>query len=899
MELDLLSTGAPRPFLPLFKADEATQTVWARAAAEEPDKAREIMDYVSAVPQFEKWSNGFKDATLGKSLGNIRAMHNPRHLAGRVNEIVYNDDTKSIDVCVKVLDPVDWVKVQEGGYTGLSIGGGYLRKWKDGDLTRYTPIISEISLVDAPCIPSARILELQKRDGTVREVPLIGHVPTFAEMLPPPSFHEALQKASRRDLNKIGFHPLTAIKEGVIADVTGGGNAGYGFWHGLLANRPKPAPASPAEPAQPAKKPGKSPSLKMPNYMRKQAELQKASWEEALANEGRNTASGVRYAGSYAHPRGKLFTGQNEAEPVRPSTGYRAGKFGAKPVEAEQPEGKRITVGSRGKAFTSYSGDDGFEKRAPDGLGKAQQDPAQRAKVAQVMHEWGQGKLRSWRGKNPRTGKPRRGPRVTDQKQAVAIALSQARRMGKREDAADARLLKSTAHPGFAAVQARIAREQGVSKDRAGAILAAGRRKASAAAVRKNPRLKRIKKIEDALAAAIEARLQKNVGDDQQRAISNAIATIMVARGNGNAVPGAADVSRDRQRGETDPRSRIAETPEEHVAREQVDERPGSRFGLNMPLYMRKGAAEQFLDQLNPPLEKSVLLPAAGALGGMLAAGKAFRRAAAPAASRIATEGLETASRKAAQGDALGAIRATAAHRRQLYALGGGAVAADLAGGIAGWKGVRALQNRGKPSDDRLRMPTHMRKREPEGGATSALTDKEHAQRIAAAKARWLKEGHHDADAFYNERAKQAGKSLLGTKAKVAAVEQQRQNFWHAVADTQDAYDKVRKHLHKDANLMMEVPHQAGLLYNPEGVGEDHFDESGMPTRDVYLLHPAEADDWIKQNGKPAGKGRDAVQKSAPAGLIDNLRELVPAAASLAAHADGRFAALPQDDVAA
>jgi hypothetical protein len=48
-------------------------------------------------------------------------------------------------------------------------------------------------------------------------------------------------------------------------------------------------------------------------------------------------------------------------------------------------------------------------------------------------------------------------------------------------------------HPGFKAVQKKIARKQGVSMERAGAILAAGARKASPAAKRANPRLKRVK----------------------------------------------------------------------------------------------------------------------------------------------------------------------------------------------------------------------------------------------------------------------------------------------------------------------------------------------------------------------------------------------------------------------
>ena len=49
------------------------------------------------------------------------------------------------------------------------------------------------------------------------------------------------------------------------------------------------------------------------------------------------------------------------------------------------------------------------------------------------------------------------------------------------------------AHPGFKAVAAKIAKKQGVSKERAGAILAAGARKASPAAKKKNPNLKKVK----------------------------------------------------------------------------------------------------------------------------------------------------------------------------------------------------------------------------------------------------------------------------------------------------------------------------------------------------------------------------------------------------------------------
>jgi hypothetical protein len=49
------------------------------------------------------------------------------------------------------------------------------------------------------------------------------------------------------------------------------------------------------------------------------------------------------------------------------------------------------------------------------------------------------------------------------------------------------------AHPGFKAVQSSIAKREGVSKDRAGAMLAAATRRASPAAKRANPNLKRVK----------------------------------------------------------------------------------------------------------------------------------------------------------------------------------------------------------------------------------------------------------------------------------------------------------------------------------------------------------------------------------------------------------------------
>jgi len=48
-------------------------------------------------------------------------------------------------------------------------------------------------------------------------------------------------------------------------------------------------------------------------------------------------------------------------------------------------------------------------------------------------------------------------------------------------------------HPGFKEVQKDIAKKEGISEERAGAILASSSRKASPAAKKKNPNLKKVK----------------------------------------------------------------------------------------------------------------------------------------------------------------------------------------------------------------------------------------------------------------------------------------------------------------------------------------------------------------------------------------------------------------------
>ena len=55
--------------------------------------------------------------------------------------------------------------------------------------------------------------------------------------------------------------------------------------------------------------------------------------------------------------------------------------------------------------------------------------------------------------------------------------------------------MKAKKGMGFKKAQSQIAKKQGISKERAGAILAAGARKASAAAKKKNPNLLKVKGV--------------------------------------------------------------------------------------------------------------------------------------------------------------------------------------------------------------------------------------------------------------------------------------------------------------------------------------------------------------------------------------------------------------------
>lgn len=166
-------------FIPITKVDETRREVWGVAAEEAPDKSGEIMDYALSKPRFQEWSKVISDATGGKSLGNVRAMHQPI-AAGKVISMQFDDDSKRVLVGARIVDDVEWRKVTEGVYTGFSVGGRYGQQKFDGGLMRYEAIPSEVSIVDNPCMKGATFT-MVKANGLTEQVPFVAASPELAK----------------------------------------------------------------------------------------------------------------------------------------------------------------------------------------------------------------------------------------------------------------------------------------------------------------------------------------------------------------------------------------------------------------------------------------------------------------------------------------------------------------------------------------------------------------------------------------------------------------------------------------------------------------------------------------------------------------------------------------------
>jgi hypothetical protein len=165
-----MTTSAFKLFIPITKVDVEKREVWGTLTQEIGDSDKEIFDYESSKPLFEAWSDRVSKITDGKSLGAVRAMHQPI-AAGKIIAMDFDDSALKIDIGTKIVDDAEWDKCQQGVYTGFSAGGKYVRKWrdpKDKGLTRFTADPYEASLVDWPAVPTA-MFEMIKAGGVVEK----------------------------------------------------------------------------------------------------------------------------------------------------------------------------------------------------------------------------------------------------------------------------------------------------------------------------------------------------------------------------------------------------------------------------------------------------------------------------------------------------------------------------------------------------------------------------------------------------------------------------------------------------------------------------------------------------------------------------------------------------------
>lgn len=161
-----MSENQMKAFARLVKVDEAKRLVTGVLANEAVDYAGEVFDYDSSKPHFVAWSDTVQKASNGASVGNLRAQHGAV-VAGKIEEMVFDDIEKSITITANVVDDNEWKKVLAGCYTGFSVGGKYGNKWDDTALgkKRYTGIPKEASIVDLACNPDSGFTILKAAGG--------------------------------------------------------------------------------------------------------------------------------------------------------------------------------------------------------------------------------------------------------------------------------------------------------------------------------------------------------------------------------------------------------------------------------------------------------------------------------------------------------------------------------------------------------------------------------------------------------------------------------------------------------------------------------------------------------------------------------------------------------------
>jgi hypothetical protein len=169
-------------FAKISSINELRREVTGVAGEEPVDKENEIFDYLASKPELQKWSKKIEEVTDGKSLGNVRLMHE-NLVAGKVIDLNFDDLNKIVTITSKCLNDDVWNLILEGGLTGYSFGGKKMLLGKDNGARRYKAIPAEVSYVDNPALYGAYFTSI-KADGAT-ELRKFAH--SESELLNPPT----------------------------------------------------------------------------------------------------------------------------------------------------------------------------------------------------------------------------------------------------------------------------------------------------------------------------------------------------------------------------------------------------------------------------------------------------------------------------------------------------------------------------------------------------------------------------------------------------------------------------------------------------------------------------------------------------------------------------------------